>query len=147
MKKTTAFKFLALFAALMVSVPVFAVNWVKIGDGHYIDSDSIRPSNAYGSYTFDTRYVGEGAPLEEIDGKKIWTINTNSFIDCRSAYGKTLTYTALDKDYRVVVRGKNVQKQWIGMNTPGNRGHESFSFVCSDRYLDRYQHYHRMWWY
>lgn len=136
-----------LVATVAMAVPAFAVNWIQIGPNHYIDSDSIRRSHDYGTYTFDTRYVGEYEPLEEINGKKVWTINTNSYIDCRNAYGKTLTYTALDKDYKVVARGKDIQKQWYALNTPGGRGNESFVFVCSDRYLDRYHNYHRMWWY
>jgi hypothetical protein len=147
MKRILTAGFLGIFAAMIVAAPVFAVNWVRIGEGHYIDSDSIRPSTTYGSFTFDTRYLGGNSPLEEINGKKVWTINTNSYIDCKSAYGKTLTYTALDKDYKVVMRGKNVQKQWYGMDTPGSRGNESYTFVCTDRYLDRYHDYHRMWWY
>ncbi len=55
MKKTVTLKLLGVMTVMMIAAPVFAVNWIKIGDGHYIDSDSIRPSNSYGSYTFDTR--------------------------------------------------------------------------------------------
>ena len=131
----------------MTAVPAFAVSWAKIGEGHYIDVDSIRPSQAYGSYTFDTKYLSTGEPLEEINGKKVYTINTNSFMDCRTSYGKTLTYTGLDEAGRVVVRGRDVQKQWNEINAPGSRAYETFLFVCSDRYLQQYPRYNRLWWY
>ena len=118
--------FLLLGIITMTSVPAFAVSWIKIGEGHYIDVDSIRPSQTYGSYTFDTKYLSTGSPLEEINGRKVYTINTNSFMDCRTFYGKTLTYTGLDEAGRVVVRGRDVQKQWNEINAPGSRAYESY---------------------
>ena len=147
MKKIVVSGIYAFLIVFAMAIPSFSVNWVRIGSGHYIDSDSIRPSDAVGTYTFDTRYVGEDQPLEEIDGRKVWTINTNSYIDCKTAYGKTLTYTALDKDYKVIIRGKNVQKQWLGLDSAGVRGNDTYAFVCTDRYIDRYHRYNRMWWY
>ena len=145
------FKFLSVLLVLIVAAmaisPAFAMNWIQIGEGHYIDVDSIRSSTQYGSFTFDTQYLGNSAPLEEIDGKKVWTIKTNSYIDCRNGYAKTITYTALDGENKVVVRGKNVQKQWLNINTPGNKAYESYAFVCTDRYVNSYPRYNRFWWY
>lgn len=137
----------ALLAVTFLSVPAFAVNWIQIGSGHYIDADSVRPASTYGSYTMDTKYMGVNAPLEEINGSKVWTINTNSYIDCRSGYAKTLTYTALDQRNNVVTRGRNVQKQWMGIDTPGSRAYESYAFVCTDKYLMNRSGYNRFWYY
>ena len=129
-----------------LSLPAFAKNWIQIGDGHYIDVDSIRQSSTYGAYTFDTKYLGKGAPLEVINGRKVWTIKTKSYIDCKSAYGKTLSYSALDADDRTIVSGNSVYKQWINIGGNG-RGAESYDFVCTDRYLDVRPGYHSLWLY
>lgn len=143
-------KIIGLFSALalvaVISLPAFAKNWVQIGDGHYIDVDSIRQSSTYGSYTFDTKYLGKGVPLEVINGRKVWTIKTRSYIDCKSAYGKTLSYTALDADDRTIVSGNSVYKQWLNIGA-GGRGSESYDFVCTDRYLDARPGYHSLWLY
>lgn len=146
--KSKLLKGMLTFAVMaLVSIPAFSMSWIQIGDGHYIDVDSVRPATEYGTYTFDTQYLGVNTPLEEINGQQVWTIRTNSFIDCRNAYGKTLTYTALDANNKVVTRGRNVQKQWLDIRTPGNRAYESYSFVCTDRYINNYPRYHRLWWY
>lgn len=148
MRKT---KIATLVVSLVVlataSLPAFAKNWVQIGDGHYIDVDSIKPSSNYGSYTFDTKYLARnGVPLEVINGRKVWTVKTRSYIDCKSAYGKTISYSALDADDRTIVLGSNIYKQWLNIGKSG-RASESYNFVCTDRYLDVRPGYHAIWWY
>jgi len=136
---------LALIAA--TAVPTFAASWVRIGEGHYIDADSIRPSTNYGTYTMLTKYIASGSPLEIIDGKEIWTIKTNSFVDCTTNYAKTVSYTAYDSRDKVVTTGRNVWKQWYGIDRPGSRAYESYAFVCTDKYLDTHKGYGNLWWY
>ena len=131
----------------MTLAPAFAVNWVRIGDRHYIDADSIRPSNSYGTYTMKTKYLGAGSPLEIINGRDIWTIKTNSFVDCTSNYAKTISYSAYDKNGAVVTTSRNVWKQWFDINNPGSRAYESYAFVCTDKYLDSRAGYGNLWWY
>ena len=131
----------------LTAVPAFARTWIEIGNGHYIDSESIKPYSSYGSYTMDTKYIGKNAPVDKVNGKDVWTIKTYSYIDCKSAYAKTLTITALDADDRVVFSDKNIGKQWYGINNPGSRAYESYMFVCSDKYLNARPGYHNLWWY
>lgn len=148
MKKSKALKlFVSLAVIATISLPAFARNWVQIGDGHYIDTDTIRPSSPVGSYTFETKYLARnGAPLEVINGRKVWTVKTKSYIDCRSAYGKTLSYTALDADDRTIVSGNSVHKQWLNIGS-GTRASDSYEFVCTDRYLNTRPGYDALWWY
>lgn len=148
MKKTKMVKMFALLALVATAtIPAFAKNWVQIGNGHYIDVDSIKPSSTYGAYTFDTKYLAQnGIPLEVINGRKVWTIKTKSYIDCKSAYGKTISYSALDADDRTIVSGNSVHKQWLNIGTSG-RASESYDFVCTDRYLDVRPGYQSLWLY
>ena len=138
---------LVLAVAAMALTPAFATNWVKIGNNHYIDSDSIKPSAAYGTYTMRTKYVGTNSPLEIINGRDIWTIKTNSFVDCTSHYAKTVSYSAYDRRGSLVSSGRNVWKQWYDINNPGSRAYESYAFVCTDKYLDAREGYGQLWWY
>lgn len=142
------FKGLLVLSILAVSyVPAFATNWVRIGDKHYIDSDSVRPSTNYGTYTMRTKYLASGTPLEVINGRDIYTIKTNSFVDCTSNYAKTISYSAYDRKGSLVTTGRNVWKQWYDINTPGSRAYESYAFVCTDKYLDDRPGYGAMWLY
>lgn len=138
---------LTLTCAFFASIPALAINWVQIGDGHYIDADSIRPSSDYGTYTYNTKYLGKGAPLERVDGQNIWTIKTYSYMDCRQAYAKTISYTALNENEKIINSSRNIGKQWFGVNTPGSKGYESWSFICTDKYLHNYPAYNKFWWY
>ncbi len=142
LKSVVAFAIIALTCA-----PSFATNWVRIGTNHYIDSDSIRPSTNYGTYTMRTKYLGGSEPLEVINGRNIYTIKTNSFVDCTSNYAKTISYSAYDRSGRVVTTGRNVWKQWYDINRPGSRAYESYEFVCTDKYLDHRDGYGSFWWY
>ena len=74
--------FLVLALVAMTYVPAFATNWVRIGNGHYIDSDSIRPSNNYGTYTMRTKYNASCTTLEVINGNDVLTIKTNTYLYC-----------------------------------------------------------------
>ena len=140
-----AFVILGLLA--VTAVPAMARNWVQIGDGHYIDAESIKPYSNYGSYTMDTKYIAKNIPLETLNNREVWTIKTHSYIDCKSAYAKTLSYTALDADDNTIATNKNIGKQWYGINTPGSRAYESYLFVCTDKYLNVRPGYHSLWWY
>ena len=138
---------LALSVLSMSLVPAFATNWVRIGTNHYIDSDSIRPSANYGTYTMKTRYLTTAVPLETINGRDIYEIKTNSFVDCTSNYAKTVSYSAYDNNGRLVTTGRNVGKQWYNINNPGSRAYESYAFVCTDKYLDSWAGYDNLWMY
>lgn len=142
LKSVVAFAIIA-----MTCAPSFATNWVRIGANHYIDADSIKPSTNYGTYTMRTKYLANNEPLEVINGHNIWTIKTNSFVDCTSNYAKTISYSALDRSGRVITTGRNVWKQWYDINRPGSRAYESYEFVCTDKYLDSRDGYGRFWWY
>ena len=139
--------FLVLAVVAMTYVPAFATNWVRIGDRHYIDADSIRPATNYGTYTMRTKYVGGNTPLEVINGRDVYTIKTNSYVDCTSNYAKTVSYSAYDRKGSVVSTGRNVWKQWYDVNNPGSRAYESYAFVCTDKYLDARPGYENLWWY
>ena len=146
--KKSLLKAFAIFAVVAISsVPAFARNWVQIGDGHYIDADSIRPSNNYGTYTFDTKYLAKNVPLERINGADIWTIKTSSYVDCANTYAKTLSYTALDGNDKVVATDRKIGKQWFGVNNPSSKAYESYAFVCTDKYLRVRPYYSPLWWY
>lgn len=140
----------SLLAVSMLSmslVPAFATNWVRIGTNHYIDSDSIRPAANYGTYTMRTRYSTTVTPLETINGRDIFEIKTNSFVDCTSNYAKTVSYSAYDNRGRLVTTGRNVGKQWYDINNPGSRAYESYAFVCTDKYLNSWRGYDDLWMY
>ncbi|MBR1425086.1 hypothetical protein IJ579_05945 [bacterium] len=149
--KRKSFLSKVLFTAGVLSItaiPAFAVNWVLIGDGHYIDSHSIKPSSSYGTYTMTTEYLAKNnVPLETINGRNIYSIRTESYIDCKTNFAKTISYTAYDAGKRAVVSSKNIGKQWMDINQPGSRAYESYAFVCTDRYLNSYHGYHPLWWY
>lgn len=138
--------FVALVMVATISAPAFARNWVQIGDRHYIDTDSIRPTSNYGAYTFKTKYMAKDYPLEEVNGRKVWTVITNSYIDCKSAYGKTISYTALDANDRTIVSNSRIYKQWLNIGR-GTNASESYDFVCTDRYLRHYPEYNGLWLY
>lgn len=146
--KKSVLRLLLGVAFLFLAVPAFATNWVLIGDGHYIDSDSIKPANEYGTYTMQTEYLSKNnVPLEIINGKEIYNIKTNSFIDCRNHFAKTVSYSAYDANKKHVVTGTGVAKHWYDIHNPGSRAYESFAFVCTDRYLRQYRNYHPLWMY
>ena len=147
MKKNFWKRFLPLALIMVLCTPVFATNWVRIGNGHYVDSDSVRPAADYGTYTMRTKYISSDEPLEEINGKDIWTIKTDSFVDCRANFAKTIAYTAYDKKDRVAASGKNMCKHWQEIQRPGSRPHEIYSYVCTDAYLNRRPDYVDLWWY
>lgn len=147
MKKSLLKAFVGFAFLAVTAVPAFATNWVQIGEGHYIDAHSIRPSANYGTYTYYTKYLAKAAPLERINGYEVWTIKTNSYVDCANAYAKTLSYTALDANERIVASDKKIGKQWFGVNNPGSKAYESYAFVCTDKYLNVRPGYHPLWWY
>ncbi len=148
MKKNSCVKAFLVFALIaMTSVPVFAKNWIQIGEGHYIDVDSIRPASTYGAYNYTTKYLAKSVPLDKAYGREIWTLTTSSYIDCRSNYAKTISYTGLDANDNKVVSGRKVGKQWFGINNPGSRAYESYAFICTDKYLHVHPGYNRFWWY
>ena len=140
--------FVSLLIMGMTIVPAFATNWVLIGDGHYIDTDSIVPASTYGSYTYSTEYLSrDGRPIEIINDKQIYTIKTDSYVDCRSNFAKTVAYYAYDKNRKQIYSSRNIGKQWYDINTPGSRAYESYRYVCTDQYLNARRGYSPLWWY
>ena len=137
----------ALFVGVLVAAPALATNWVLIGDGHYIDTDSIRPAG-YGVYNYNTEYLSrDNRPLEVVNGKEIYTITTQSYIDCRANFATTVSYTGYDKNKKAVVSGSRVGKQWYGINEPGSRAYDSYRYVCTDKYIQARPDYNPLWWY
>ena len=94
-----------------------------------------------------TKYVASGSPLEVINGRDVWTIKTNSFVDCTVNYAKTVSYSAYDNRGHVVTTGRNVGKQWYDINTPESRAYESYAFVCTDKYINSWRGYDNLWYY
>ena len=47
-----------------IMLPAFASNWVQVSHNKYVDSNSIKPSNAYGTFTFKAKAVADRAPFE-----------------------------------------------------------------------------------
>ena len=94
-----------------------------------------------------TRYLTTAVPLETINGRDVFEIKTNSFVDCTSNYAKTVSYSAYDNKGRLVTTGRNVGKQWYDINNPGSRAYESYAFVCTDKYLDSWNGYDTLWMY
>ncbi|MCQ2754789.1 MAG: hypothetical protein MJ231_07055, partial [bacterium] len=99
------------------------------------------------TYTMLTKYVASGSPLEVINGRDVWSIRTNSYVDCTTNFAKTVSYSAYDKNGRIVTTGRNVGKHWYDINTPGSRAYESYAFVCTDKYLRSYPRYADLWYY
>lgn len=130
----------------LLAGPALAKNWIEIGERHYIDADSIRQSTNYGTYTFDTKYLAKDTPLEILNGRQVWTVKTYSYIDCPNAYAKTLSYTAYDADDNKIGANRYIQKQWYNI-AGGGRGSEAYTFICTDKYLNKYPGYHKLWWY
>lgn len=147
MKKGFLKGFLVLAAVAITYVPAFATNWVNIGPNHYIDSDSIKPSTNYGTYTMKTKYVSPTGPLEVINGRNVYTIRTNSFVDCTSNYAKTISYTAYDRNGSTIASGRNVGKHWYDIDHPGSRAYETYAFVCTDKYINSWRGHNALWWY
>lgn len=147
MKKFMCKSILILLVLALTYIPAHATNWVRIGDGHYVDADSIAPTDRHGAFTLKTKYIASGEPLEIMHGKEIWTIRTNSYVDCVSNYAKTISYAAYDKRERVVSSSRHVGKQWYEINRPGTRAYESYEFVCTDNYINAWHDYDSLWKY
>ena len=147
MKKSVVKNLLVLTMVSAILTPAFAASWERVGNGHYVDSTSIEAKSTPGTFTFKTKYIASGAPLEVINGKEIWSIKTESYIDCATNYAKTLSYTAYDSNEKKVASGENVGKQWYDIHRPGTRAYEAFEFVCTDKYINKWDGYDRFWWY
>ena len=94
-----------------------------------------------------TKYDAVGTPLEVVNGRDVWSIKTNSYVDCTSNYAKTVSYSAYDSRGWLITTGRNVGKQWYDINNPGSRAYESYAFVCTDKYLNTWRGYDSLWLY
>ena len=130
-----------------MSVPAMAVSWTDVGRGMYIDSDSIKPGNTYGTDTFDSKAQATNAPFETINGRKIWMVQGNLYVDCRSGYLKERSYKAYDANNNVVISKKNSVKEWFNINA-NNKPYGLYAYVCGEPY-QRYRagRYYPSWWY
>jgi len=55
---------LTLALASFCFVPAFAADWVQVSPNKYVDASSIKPSSAYGTFTFKAKAVASGAALQ-----------------------------------------------------------------------------------
>lgn len=89
---------LILISCLLVSLPVFATNWVKVTEKRYLDTSSVRPlkdsySTIYSTnsnkYTFWIKSLNDGSVFfqveEKTSGEKVWYALSQWGIDCNNA--------------------------------------------------------------
>ena len=50
---------LALCVASICASSAFAADWVQVSHNKYVDSSSIKPSNAYGTFKFKAKAVAD----------------------------------------------------------------------------------------
>lgn len=121
----------ALFATCSLSV--FALNWEQVGDGHYIDTDSIRESYDPGTYTFTTKYMAKEYPLETINNQEVWGVKTKTYVDCKISYAKMLSYIPLNENDKAITPKRTTSKQWVNIDS-GNVVYEPYSYVCRETF-------------
>ena len=154
MKKV--FPLLCLFALIVISMlPAKAYHWVLVGQGNYVDADSIRSttqSNFYtgeGSgnvYTLWTKYIADEQPIERMFGKDIWSSRAKVVIDCASHTATRLSYFAYDAEGFAVAEFQKKKKKLLNItDTLDSPATEIYNFVCKGEYLHHVQHRHHTW--
>ena len=143
---------LALGAACFIAIPAFAADWVQVSPHKYVDAASIRPSNAYGTFTFKAKAIADGVPFERHDGRDVWQVNGSMYVNCRSGYLREVSYSLFDSNNRTIHTNKTSGNDWRNVG-PGSEVFDMFDYVCrvSDRYdwrrYDKHPNYYYKWWY
>lgn len=142
---------LVLGLAGLFTLPALAADWVQVSPHKYVDAASIKPSNAYGTFTFKSKAVASGVPFERHDGRDVWQVNGSMYVNCRSGYLREVSYTLFDSDNKTIYSNKSSGNDWRNVG-PGSPVHDLFEYVCrtSERYdwrrYDAYPGYYYKWW-
>lgn len=147
MKNTCITKLLTgIVLIVTMSSPAFAVKWEQVGEGHYIDTDSIRESYDPGTYTFITKFMAKSYPLETINNQEVWGVKTKTYVDCRSSYAKMMSYIPLNQNYKAITPKRLTSKQWVNIDS-GNVVYEPYSYVCREVFESPEFEYRNLWSY
>lgn len=143
---------MALAITCLCAGSVFAADWVQVSHNKYVDASSIKPSNAYGTFTFKAKSVADRVPFENHNGRDVWQVNGSMYVNCRSGYLREVSYSMYDSDNKLIHSNKASGNDWRNIG-PGSQVHDMYEYVCrtSDRYdwrrYDRYPEYYYKWWY
>ena len=135
-----------------IMMPAFASNWVQVSHNKYVDADSIKPSNAYGTFTFKAKAVADRAPFEVQDEKEVWQVNGSMYVNCRTGYLREVSYSMYDSENKLIHSNKASGQDWRNIG-PSSPVHDLYEYVCrtSERYnwrkYDENPHYYYKWWY
>ena len=144
---------LILGLASCFALPALAADWVQVSHNKYVDASSIKPSNAYGTFTFKAKAVADRVPFETHEKEDVWQVNGSMYINCRTGYLREVSYSMYDSDNKLIHSNKASGNEWknIGPNSPV---HNIYEYVCraSERYdWRRYDlpphNYYYKWWY
>lgn len=147
---------LCLFTLIVFStLPAFAFHWVIVGQGNYVDADSVRPihqSNYYTGegggniYTLSTKFVADEQPIERMYGKDVWSSRAKVVIDCGNKTATRLSYYAYDAEGFAIAEYPKVNEKLLNIteaaDTPAS---EIYNFVCTGEYNHHVQHRHSTW--
>lgn len=154
MKKV--FPFLCLFALTVFSIlPAKAYHWVLVGQGNYVDADSIRTTKQTNHYTSEgsgnlyilwTKYIADEVPIERMFGRDIWSSRAKIIIDCAGHTASRLSYYAYDAEGFVVAEYPKINEKILNAkDDPESPANEIFNFVCEGEYKTHLQHRHHTW--
>lgn len=142
---------LVLLIALIGIIPAFAATWVQVGNGQYVDSASIRPSNAYGTFTFKAKAIADSVPFERHNGRDVWQVTGSMYVDCRDAYIREVSYSMYDSNGSTIYANKASGNQWHNIS-PSSSAYDLYAYVCkapASRYdykYNNYKDYYYRWW-
>ena len=145
-------KMLLASAACLCLLPVFAADWVQVSHNKFVDASSIRPSSAYGTFTFKAKAIADRVPFERHDDKDVWQVNGSMYVNCRSGYLREVSYSLFDSNNKLIHSNKASGNDWRNIG-PGSPVHDMYEYVCraSERYdwrrYDVAPHYYYKWWY
>lgn len=142
---------------VFMGLPANAYHWVLVGQGNYVDADSIRStvqSNYYTGegeghiYTLWTKYIADEQPIERMFNMDIWSSRAKVVIDCGNRTATRLSYFAYDAEGFAVAEYPKVNEKLLNitddMETPAS---EIYNFVCKGEYKHHVQHRHHTWRY
>ena len=142
---------------VLLGLPASAYHWVLVGQGNYVDADSIRSttqSNYYtgegeGSvYTLWTKYIADEQPIERMFSMDIWSSRAKVAIDCENKTATRLSYYAYDAEGFAVAEYPKVNERLLDITDDmDNPAAEIYKFVCNGGYKTHVQHRHHTWRY
>lgn len=145
-------KILVLAMLALATSTVFASDWVQVSHNKYVDSSSIKPSNAYGTFTFKAKAIADRVPFETKEDKDVWQVNGSMYVNCRTGYLREVSYSMYDSDNKLIHSNKASGQDWRNVG-PSSPVHDMYEYVCrtSERYnwrrYDRAPEYYYKWWY